>query len=79
MQTVNTGTPANFEATLEHNAAAYDAFQAFLDGLNSPGMVDGSTFIITRLKTARDFETVQASHFEFRAEAGAHEGQLASA
>ena len=52
MQTVNTGTPADFVATLEHNAAAYDAFQAFLDGLNSPGMVDGSTFIITRMKTA---------------------------
>jgi hypothetical protein len=52
MQTVNTGTPADFVATLEHNAAAYDAFQAFLDGLNSPGMVDGSTFIITRLRTA---------------------------
>jgi hypothetical protein len=51
-ETINTGTPANFEAYLENNPAAYDAFQAFLDGLNSPGMVDGSTFIITRLKTA---------------------------
>jgi len=35
---------------------------------------------ITRLKTARDFETVQASHFEFRAEATQQqEGQLATA
>lgn len=36
---------------------------------------------ITRLKTARDFETVQASHFEFRIEAAAqqHEDQLATA
>jgi len=35
---------------------------------------------ITRLKTARDFETVQATHFEFRLEtAQQHEDQLASA
>jgi len=35
---------------------------------------------ITRLKTARDFETVQASHFEFRMEAAQqHDGQLATA
>jgi len=35
---------------------------------------------ITRLKTARDFETVQASHFEFRIEAAQErEGQLATA
>ncbi len=35
---------------------------------------------ITRLKTARDFETVQAAHFEFRAEAvQQQEGQLATA
>ena len=33
---------------------------------------------ITRLKTARDFETVQAAHFEFRARAAESE-QLASA
>lgn len=31
---------------------------------------------ITRLKTARDFETVQATHFEFRVEAAQqHEDQ----
>ena len=35
---------------------------------------------ITRLKTARDFETVQASHFEFRDEESTMEqGQLATA
>ena len=35
---------------------------------------------ITRLKTARDFETVQATHFEFRVEAVQQQGgQLASA
>lgn len=35
---------------------------------------------ITRLKTARDFETVQASHFMFRVEAvQPHEGQFATA
>ena len=36
---------------------------------------------ITRLKTARDFETVQASHFEFRVEASQQqqESQLATA
>lgn len=35
---------------------------------------------ITRLKTARDFETVQASHFEFRVEAAQQQdGQLATA
>jgi hypothetical protein len=48
-ETINTGTPANFEAYLENNAQIYDDFQDFLDGLNSPGMVDGSTFIITRI------------------------------
>lgn len=35
---------------------------------------------ITRLKTARDFETVQAGHFEFRVEALQQQnGQLATA
>jgi hypothetical protein len=35
---------------------------------------------ISRLKTARDFETVQAAHFEFRARAvAATEGELAMA
>jgi hypothetical protein len=35
---------------------------------------------ISRLKTARDFETVQAAHFEFRARtAAATEGELATA
>jgi len=35
---------------------------------------------ISRLKTARDFETVQAAHFEFRARsAAATEGELVSA
>ena len=35
---------------------------------------------ITRLKTARDFETVQATHFEFRLEtAQQQEDQLATA
>lgn len=34
---------------------------------------------ITRLKTARDFETVQASHFEFRVEASQQQSQLATA
>jgi len=33
---------------------------------------------ITRLKTARDFETVQAAHFEFRPQAAESE-QLATA
>jgi hypothetical protein len=35
---------------------------------------------ITRLKTARDYETVQATHFEFRVEATQQQdGQLATA
>ncbi len=35
---------------------------------------------ITRLKTSRDFETVQATHFEFRVESvQQQEGQLATA
>ncbi len=35
---------------------------------------------ISRLKTARDFETVQAAHFEFRPfAAAATEGELATA
>ena len=35
---------------------------------------------ITRLKTARDFETVQATHFEFRVDAvPQQDGQLATA
>lgn len=35
---------------------------------------------ITRLKTSRDFETVQATHFEFRMESvQQQEGQLATA
>ena len=35
---------------------------------------------ITRLKTARDFETVQATHFEFRVEAvPQQDGHLATA
>jgi hypothetical protein len=35
---------------------------------------------ITRLKTARDFETVQSSHFEFRVEAAQEqEDQMATA
>jgi hypothetical protein len=48
-ETINTGTPANFEALLEHKPDVYDAFQAFLDGLDSEGMVEGSTFIIARV------------------------------
>jgi hypothetical protein len=52
MQTVNTGTPANFVATLEHSPKIFDAFAAFIAACDSPAMVDGSTFIITRMKTA---------------------------
>ena len=52
MQTVDTGTPANFVATLEHSAKIYDAFEKFIAACDSPAMVDGSTFIITRMKTA---------------------------
>jgi hypothetical protein len=51
MQTVNTGTPADFVATLEHNAKIYDAFEAFIAACDSPAMFDGSTFIITRMMT----------------------------
>lgn len=49
MQTVNTGTPADFVATLEHNAAAYDAFQALLESLKSKAMETGSVFIVARV------------------------------
>ena len=52
MQTVDTGTPANFVATLEHSAKIFDAFEKFIAACDSPAMVDGSTFIITRMKTA---------------------------
>lgn len=60
-QTVDTGTPANFQATLEKNTKAYDAFQAFLETLDSPAMLTGSSFIVARIYPPGDEKLISVN------------------
>ena len=61
MQTVDTGTPADFVATLEKNAKIYDAFQTFLEACDSPAMLTGSGFIVARIYPPQDEKLISVN------------------